>query len=114
MEKHLLILTIIFIFFNSLMVVSQEQPDNIIAERPGVTNPPQTVDLKKLQIESGFYYESDKIKNTDLKTYNYLYPTTLIRYGLLKNFELRLQVDIAGISTSPATISNRCLAPIAR
>jgi len=108
MEKHLLILTIIIIFFNSLMVVSQEQPDidNIIAERPGVTNPPQTVDLKKLQIESGFYYESDKIKNTDIKTDNYLYPTTLLRYGLLKNFELRLQVDIAGISTS-TTGSNR-------
>jgi hypothetical protein len=29
-----------------------------------------------------------------------LYPTTLLRYGVMKNIELRLQVDVAGTSNS--------------
>lgn len=76
--------------------------DVINPERPGVTNPPGVMQPKTLEIESGFYYESDRIKDTELKTDNYLYPTTFLRYGLIKNVELRLQFDIAGISTSSA------------
>jgi hypothetical protein len=75
----------------------------IVAERPGFTNPPQTLAKKQLQIESGFYYEADKIKNTNIKIDNFFYPTTLFRYGLIKNIELRLEVDYAGISTSSSS-----------
>jgi hypothetical protein len=87
----------------SLFAQNDSTEDFISPERPGLTNPPSVVPKKHLQIESGFYYESDKIKNTDIKTDNYLYPTTLFRYGLMKNFELRLQVDIAGFSNSVGT-----------
>lgn len=88
------------LFFLSTISLQAQDDDAIVAERPGFTNPPSVVPKKKIQIESGFYYESDKIKNTDYKTDNYLYPTTLIRYGLTKNFELRMQVDLAGFSST--------------
>ena len=97
---------IIFVVFFLLVFVrlSSSQDDSndntIIGERPGFTNPPQVVPLKSLQIESGFNYEYDKIKETGIKTDNYLYPTTLLRYGLMKNLELRLQFDIAGQTTT--------------
>jgi hypothetical protein len=85
----------------SLAATLKAQDDDVInPERPGLTNPPSVVTPKKIQIESGFFYESDKVKDTELKTDNYLYPTTLFRYGLMKNIELRLEVDVAGVSRS--------------
>ncbi len=99
----------VLIIVSTLPLFAQGNPqdDLIVAERPGFTNPPQTVTKGKIQIESGFYYEADKIKNTDIKTDNFLYPTTMFRYGLMKNIELRLEVDIAGISTSTSSPSSK-------
>lgn len=90
-----------------LYAQDNSEQDLIVAERPGFTNPPLTLKPKQLQIESGFYYEADKVKGTDIKTDNFLYPTTLFRYGMMKNFELRLQVDIAGISTYTSAPGSR-------
>ncbi len=88
-----------------ITIVNAEQNDDpIVAERPGYTNPPAVVPKRKFQIESGFYYENDKIKGTDQSTDNYLYPTTFFRYGLTKNFELRLEADIAGYSSSASGV----------
>ncbi len=93
----------IFAAILSFVIVhfSFAQDDNtIIAERPGFTNPPQVVPKKSIQIESGFYYEYDKDKNSGIETGNYLYPGTLFRYGLLKRMELRLEIDAAGLTTT--------------
>jgi len=83
---------------------TEEEP--IIAERPGFTNPPQLVPFKRLQIETGIYYEYDIVKESGLSTDNFLYPTTFLRYGLSKVVELRAEVDIAGVSTSFNGIRN--------
>ena len=88
------------VFFLSAISLQAQDDDIISPERPGFTNPPSIVPRKSIQIESGFYFESDKDKNTNIKTDLFFYPTTLFRYGLLKNVELRLQIDIAGISNS--------------
>ena len=95
----------LFIISITVPVIAQDstKTEPIVAERPGFTNPPQTMAKKQFQIESGFYYEADKIKNTDIKIDNFLYPTILFRYGLIKNIELRLEVDYAGISTSSSS-----------
>ena len=100
MRKYFYLYLALLIYSFPLSAQDNQDEDMIIPERPGFTNPPQTVEKGKIQIESGVYYESDKIKNTDIKTENYFYPTTLFRYGLMKNIELRLEVDITGQSTT--------------
>lgn len=105
MRKYFLIILALFICSPPLFSQDSLKVEPIVAERPGFTNPPQTLAKKQFQIESGFYYEADKIKNTDIKIDNFLYPTTLLRYGLMKNIELRLEVDYAGISTSSSSTS---------
>ncbi len=88
------------------VTIVQTAPDEdlIVAERPGFTNPPAVVPKKKLQIEAGFNYENVKLKGSDISTDYYLYPTTFFRYGLTKTFELRLEADIAGISSGSAGV----------
>jgi outer membrane putative beta-barrel porin/alpha-amylase len=85
-------------------ILFSQTEDIISPERPGFTNPPSTVIQKHLQIESGIYYEYDKVKDTEFKTDNFLYPATLFRYGLLNNIELRLEADIAAISWAEGNI----------
>lgn len=98
MNKTFYVFILSFLISSSLLFA---QDDDVISpERPGFTNPASVVSPKQFQIESGFYFESDKIKGSDIKTNIYLYPTTLLRYGIIKNVELRLQVDVAGTSTS--------------
>jgi hypothetical protein len=87
------------LFLSSNFLFSQTE-DIISPERPGFTNPPSTIPQKHLQIESGIYYEYDKFKESGVQTDLYLYPTTLVRYGLLKNIELRLQADVASLSVN--------------
>lgn len=69
-------------------------PGVIVAERPDQTNSPELVPEGYLQWETGFVRELDRTGET--KTINYLYNTSLIRYGVLTDFELRLQVEYAG------------------
>ena len=102
-----ILLGLIITYALPILAADSTAVDLIVAERPGFTNPPQTMAKKQFQIESGFYYEADKIKNTDIKIDNFLYPTTLLRYGLMKNIELRLEIDYAGISTSTSSPSSK-------
>ena len=74
---------------------SQEQGDRLnnplVTDRPDATEASSTVGKGVLQIETGGLYESYE-ENT-IKNENYTYNTTLIRYGLLDNLELRLGWD---------------------
>lgn len=78
------------LLFLSLFATAQTTPE-LITDRPDQTESSSVVPHKFLQIETGFLLEN---KSSDLfKHKSYAYNSTLLRYGLLQNFELRLGVD---------------------
>ena len=63
----------------------------LVTDRPDATEASSTVGKGVFQIESGGLYESFEENSIQLE--NYTYNTTLLRYGLLDNVELRLGWD---------------------
>lgn len=66
---------------------NKEVPD-LITDRPDQTESSITVPKNTLQIETGFVYEN--FKRDDVEFKNWGIATTLLRYGVWDNFELRL------------------------
>jgi len=104
-------LFLILLLYITTLTVSQTI-DPISPDRPGFTNPPDIVLPHHFQIESGFNYQYDN--STGLQSKSYLMPTTLFRYGINQNFEIRLEIDIASqtYQTLSGESSLRGLAPI--
>lgn len=69
----------------------QETLDPLITDRPDATESPYAMARGFFQIETGAAYES--FKNASLKTEDLTFNTTLLRYGLLNNLELRIGWD---------------------
>lgn len=88
--KKAIIFTLLFL---SSRLFAQETPD-LITDRPDQTESAATVPHKSLQIETGFIWGNDE--TSTLKTSSTTYNTTLLRYGLLNNFELRLGMEYNG------------------
>lgn len=75
--------------------------DTLFTDRPTVTFSPNTMPKGWLQVETGFQYQiSDfdpsRTLNPALKTEDFLYNSTLIRYALTNFLELRLTQDLVG------------------
>ncbi len=71
-----------------------EEPSPLKANRPGVSESPGLVIPGALQIETG--YSLRKNKALGIETFNYIYNTLTLRYGVSKHFELRLRNDYLG------------------
>ncbi len=72
---------------------SQDLMENeaaLVTDRPDQTESSSTIPLRHLQIESGFIFE--KVSPEETNTY---YNATLLRFGLLKGFEIRVGMDYA-------------------
>ena len=67
------------------------QGQEIITDRPDQTESSTTIPVRTLQIEAGLLSGNDNFEK------QYLFPTSLFRYGLTKNIELRLAGQIASI-----------------
>lgn len=88
--------TVIRIFFTLFFcaiigINAQEQKSNygdLITDRPDATEAPTTVPNGFLQVETGGLYESFEDNNTKIE--RSVYNTTLLRYGILDNLELRV------------------------
>ncbi len=80
----------ILFFGMSLGIFAQETKEvpEMITDRPDATESPNTVPVHSFQIETGAFYESFKENNNETETIGY--NTTLVRYGLLEKFELRI------------------------
>lgn len=70
----------------------------MITDRPDATESPNTIPLKSVQIETGGLYVSNKDHGVKTELFNY--NNTLVRYGLFKNFELRLAWAISDTKES--------------
>jgi hypothetical protein len=73
--------------------------DELITDRPDQTESSATVPRKSLQIETGVVFENYSNGSSSIK--NWGLGTTLFRYGLLENLELRL-----GTSYQVSTLKN--------
>ncbi len=90
MTPKIKILTLLIIFFISGKIFSQD----INPDRPDKTESTITLDIDKFQLETGIEYTSMKVE--DFGTSKSLTaPTTLLRFGILKNVELRLSFDFS-------------------
>jgi len=93
---------ILFTFYISISIstiFSQEKtnPGTLVTDRPDATEAPTLVPKGYLQIETGALYEDAGENQFKQKTTTF--NTTLLRYGLLDNFELRVGWDFAEITT---------------
>jgi hypothetical protein len=74
-----------------ILAISQEIIPDMVTDRPDQTESSSVVPLKYLQIETGFVMTSNE---TDFaKNKFFALNTTLLRYGLSRNFELRLGLE---------------------
>ncbi|WP_124979306.1 transporter [Nonlabens xiamenensis] len=91
MKKHVLFTLILL---TSMILCAQNESTDIgplVTDRPDATESPSLVRKGFLQIETGgFYTESG---DDDFKVKETTYNTTLLRYGLLDNMELRIGLD---------------------
>lgn len=63
----------------------------IVTDRPDATEASRVVPKGAFQIETGGFYQT--FEDEGITTDSYTFNTTLLRYGLLENFELRLGWD---------------------
>ncbi len=83
--------------FNSAYSQEKSHPGTLVTDRPDQTESPTVVPKGYLQIETGAFYEDtgEDILKEKATTFN----TTLLRYGLLDNLELRVGWDFTEIKT---------------
>jgi len=91
----------IFLCGFSVASLAQETPTGqgkLITDRPDATEAPSVVPAKYLQVETGGFYES--FSENNIKFERNVYNTTLLRYGILNNLELRVGWNIEEQSTT--------------
>lgn len=85
-----IILSIIGIYSGNAQ--EPEEPEEMVTDRPDQTEAPSLVSKGFLQVETGFFYKDEEENGLNEKTTGY--NTSLLRYGLLDNLELRFGFDL--------------------
>lgn len=75
--------------------VDEDFTENIVTDRPDQTEAPQLTPRGFFQVEIGAQSEFDNDKVLKINSQSTLYNTTLWKYGVTKNFELRLITEYA-------------------
>ena len=70
--------------------------DSLVTDRPDAAEASETVGKKVFQLETSISFTQDKAAGTTTRTYNF---PTLLRFGLLDNFELRIEGAMLQIQT---------------
>ena len=99
-----LVWSLLFFLISTYMIQAQDQEalGPLITDRPDATESPTAVPKGFLQIETGGFYENYEENN--LKLESFTYNTTLLRYGLLNNLELRVGWNfVEGVTTIGGT-----------
>jgi hypothetical protein len=86
-------------------------PDKIVTDRPDQSNSPELVPNGVLQIESGVQIERLKTSNSDQT--NFTYNSTLVRYAINEQFELRFNAGYFGTrNATEQSFTQKGLGPI--
>lgn len=115
-----LIISLILIFFahcsvaQTIAVTGIKSPEiqqytesassEIVTDRPDQTESSTTIPLKSFQVECGTLIGNSNFSNSSEKLF--LIPTTLLRYGLTKNIELRLVEQLISIKNEQTSEKN--------
>lgn len=89
MIKRLLLIALFFT--TGLSLAQADDIGALVTDRPDATESPNLVRKGFLQIETGGFYTDNGDDN--FRTKEITYNITLLRYGLLENFELRIGLD---------------------
>jgi len=79
-----------FLLFSFVLNFSIAQQPNIVTERPFASASSSTIPTKTIQLETGFEYAQSKAGRVESEYISY--NSSLLRFGLLENFELRLGI----------------------
>jgi hypothetical protein len=94
------VLTFLVLFFSLSIAFAQDNNDlgDLITDRPDATESPNTMPVGFLQWETGAFFVKEESGSVQTKatTFN----TSLFRYGLLENLELRLGFNFTEVTTS--------------
>ncbi len=92
------------LFFISSVIVEAQTADipYLTADRPGMATTADIVLPLKFQIETGCSFEKMSSGNTYQE--NILYNTSLLRFGINENAEIRLQTDFAQVKTESSSL----------
>lgn len=83
---------------------TESASSKIVTDRPDQTESSTTIPLKSFQIECGVLSGNYNFNNSSEKLF--LIPTTLLRYGLTKNIELRLVEQLISIKNEQTSEEN--------
>lgn len=86
--RKLFVLTL-FVMFSGILIAQKKDP--MVTDRPGTAESASVIPIRGFQIESGFAFEKVS-SDIDHVTFN----STLLRYGLVENIELRLGLQYLG------------------
>jgi hypothetical protein len=97
---------LLFMLLGSSIMAQTDDSTSFIPDRPGFATTPDVLSFKKVQLENGFQYTN--FFEGDIHIENFLFSSLLVRYGLAKYAELRIQTDFAynivKDSTGPTTV----------
>ncbi len=115
LTKYLKTIILCFLFALPLLSKAQHKAtplETLVTDRPDATESPNTVHKGYIQFETGGLYES--FETNGFKTESYVYNTTLVRYGLLDNLELRLGWDLleTQVTSNQTRVSSNGLNPL--
>ena len=82
------ITTLLLLLGMGINAQEEKAQEEMITDRPDATESPSAVPVGSLQLETGAFYDS--FKEEGIKNETLGYNTTLLRYGVLENFELRV------------------------
>ena len=89
------ILVSVLVFLLPLYMVAQSKngggSEELNSDRPSISQSPKIIPRGTIQLETGYEFEKDETALNQVK--HTLYPTTLVRIGILKKAELRLNAD---------------------
>ncbi|MCD4730210.1 MAG: transporter [Bacteroidales bacterium] len=88
MKKIILIYSLLVILFTGVTLAQNDTIPNISPDRPTQTVGPYIVPKGSFQIETGVIYTNRNDQKDRIELWSY--ATTLLRYGILDNFEVRL------------------------
>jgi hypothetical protein len=90
-------LILLFTIFSSIDLKAQEEVPELVTDRPDQTESSVTVPTRSVQLETGFVYAFDETKEEKIK--DFAYNTSLLRFGVLKNLELRFAFAYLGLNS---------------
>jgi hypothetical protein len=104
--KNTISFLLLFVFILVRFGIAQDSKPEMISDRPDQTESPYLIPQGALQVESGSFFERNHDGNTTI--FNVGFKSTLIRYGVNDNLELRLISEYLGEYVDASeTLSNR-------